>query len=141
LVANDSNGQLDVFWSDLQTGVIRLVSVNQTGTGSAERGASSALGISEDGRYVLFLSASTDLTATNNTSGEGAFVRDMLKGVTSLVNVNREGTDSLPLSNSEVRARALISADGRFVTFHSSSDDLVSHDKNGITDVFVRPTP
>ena len=29
-------------------------------------------------------------------------------------------------------------ADGRFVAFHSASDNLVPHDTNGADDVFVR---
>jgi hypothetical protein len=53
-------------------------------------------------------------------------------GVTTRVSVASDGTEGNGGSIS-----AAISADGRFVAFHSFADNLVAGDTNGFTDVFV----
>ena len=61
------------------------------------------------------------------------FVHDRQTGITELVSVSSNGVEanagSGPLS---------ISADGRFVAFGSSGDNLVPEDTNGASDLFVR---
>ena len=72
---------------------------------------------------------------TNDTNGTlDVFVRDLQAGRTTLVSVNRTGTDSGNGGASE----SAISADGRFVVFQSRASDLVANDTNGTSDVFVR---
>jgi dipeptidyl aminopeptidase/acylaminoacyl peptidase len=44
----------------------------------------------------------------------------------------------LPSSNTAMSGGPSISADGRFVAFHSDKNDLVEDDTNATTDVFVR---
>jgi Tol biopolymer transport system component len=133
LVATDTNGTRDVFVRDLQSGVTILVSVNKDGTGSGN-GSSNFPNISADGRYVAFTSRADDLVATDTNGASDIFVRDLQSGTTTLVSFNKDGTNS-GNGNSWTSA---ISADGRFVAFQSTADDLVATDTNGTWDVFVR---
>ncbi len=96
LVAGDTNGVADIFRKDLQTGVVELVSATATGeigngiSGLANRhagvGASkwSLPSISENGRYVGFVSAAQNLpgAAPGIVSG---YVKDMRTGEISNV--------------------------------------------------------
>ena len=116
---------------------ISLVSINGEGTGSGNA-SSYAPSMSDDGRFVVFLSAATDLV-TGFVDGNGMgdtdiFVRDLAAGTTSLVSINDTGTASGDAASSG----AVMSADGRFIAFYSGADDLVANDTNGVSDVFVR---
>ncbi|MEJ2406990.1 MAG: calcium-binding protein [Candidatus Thiodiazotropha sp.] len=134
LVDTDTNGDWDVFVWDSQGGTTNLVSVNKEGTGSGN-GSSYPSSVSADGRFVAFGSYASDLVDTDTNGVEDVFVRDLQNGVTTLVSVNRQGTDS---GNGSWSFNPLISADGRFVAFGSNADDLVATDTNGWEDVFVR---
>ena len=83
---------------------------------------------------MAFSSDASDLVATDTNGATDVFVRDLQKGATTLVSVNRFGTDSVNGASG-----GSISADGRFVAFNSSANDLVANDTNGLTDVFARP--
>jgi len=125
----------NVFMRDVQGGNTKLISINRAGTGSGN-GSSGGASISADGRFVTFSSSSSDLV-DNDTNGKGGdvFLRDTQTNTTSLISINRAGTGSGNGSSSG----ASISADGRFVTFSSSSSDLVDNDTNGNgQDVFIR---
>ena len=62
LVANDRNGNVDVFLRDLATGVTTLVSQNLAGTGSAN-GRSDGVVLGADGTVAAFVSTASDLTS------------------------------------------------------------------------------
>lgn len=138
LVANDTNGEQDVFARDLTTNTTRLVSVNRNGTASGN-GPSRAAAISANGRFVVFLSRASDLVRTSDTREfEDVFVRDLVANTTTLVSVNLAGTASGNNESGEPPREPGISASGRFVVFTSLADDLVTNDGNGQRDVFVR---
>jgi hypothetical protein len=135
LAANDTNGKLDAFVRDLETGVTFLASVNAAGTASGN-GATFFPYISADGSVVGFRSTSSDLVA-NDTNGAATdvFVRNLQTGVTTLVSVNSAATGS---GNGQSSA-ATISADGRMIAFVSTASNLVVNDTNGtVSDLFVR---
>ena len=92
-----------------------LVSLNQSG------GAATAWSprLSADGRYVLFISAGTDIVPGASTSLGRVYVRDMLLGVTECCSVDTDGV--LANGPSEI---ATMSADARWVTFASSATNL-----------------
>ena len=136
LVATDTNRTWDIFVRDLVEGTTTLVSVNREGT-DAGNYDSSYSEISADGRFVSFASEADDLVATDTNGERDVFVRDLVKGTTTLVSVNRAGTDSC----SDGAFGPEISADGRRVAFMSSGSDLVAADTNGVSDVFVYKTP
>jgi Tol biopolymer transport system component len=139
LVANDNNEAIDVFIRDLQTGTTRLISVNQSGTGSGIGGGEwSRLSFSADGRFLAFSSGAGDLVANDTNFTEDVFVRDLQTGKTTLMSVNLLGKDSGDYNSNE----AVLSADGRFVLFSSRATDLVPTDSalpNNNPNVFVRP--
>jgi Tol biopolymer transport system component len=120
LVPNDTNKSTDVFRRDLRTGRTALVSVGLDGKpGLASCGRepiSWSPSISANGRYVAFTSCSSDLIAGDTYPGEDVFVRDMVKGVTTLVSVSATGVQSPIGGQSGFQA---ISGNGRYVAFTS----------------------
>jgi len=132
LVANDTNGTSDIFVYDIQTGIPVRVSVNETGI-EANNG-SAYQSISADGRYVAFVSAATNLVPNDINGMSDIFLHDMQTGATTLVSVNSSGIQADNNSSSVTS----MSADGRYVSFISSADNLVSNDTNGLEDIFVR---
>ncbi|MET0622771.1 MAG: Calx-beta domain-containing protein [Pyrinomonadaceae bacterium] len=140
IVANDNNGTDDVYVRDLQTGAVTLVSVNRFGTATGNRGSVSPR-ISADGRFVVFTSAASDLTATPISPSAifavQVYVRDLVQQKTTLVSVNAAGTHT----GNHNSISPVISPDGRFVAFVSVATDLVAlSDPNGTTDVYLRDT-
>jgi hypothetical protein len=141
LVPNDNNGLPDLFIHNLSTRTTTLVSVNQAGTGSGNGLTLSSVdpAITPDGRFVVFYSAASDLVANDSNNVPDLFVRDVVNGKTTLVSINRAGNAAgagSPFTPS-------ISADGRFIAFQSTANDLVANDpqRAGATDemdIFVR---
>jgi hypothetical protein len=128
----------DVYVRDLRLGITTLVSRNLAGTarGNGTSGFNDHLGISADGRFVVFSSSSTDLVAQvdNNNNSTDVFVRDLQTRTTTLVSINRDGTGT----GSSGAGGAVITPDGRFVAFMSQSRDLISMDTGFGRQVFVR---
>ncbi|HVS11340.1 MAG TPA: hypothetical protein VMS76_15830, partial [Planctomycetota bacterium] len=91
--------------------------------------------ISADGRFVAFSSWADNFAAGDTNGVPDVFVRDTLAGTTVCVSVNSAGIVGNDMSNYPT-----ISADGRFVAFHSLATDLVPGDTNGTVDVFVHDT-
>jgi Tol biopolymer transport system component len=141
LTPNDTNNAADVFVRDRQTGRTILVDVNAAGTGPADGGAGSPT-ITPDGRYVAFVSSSSNLVTDAGTlGGENVYVRDLQSGVTTLVSRNLAGTGG-GNGASGLFDPLGVSADGRYVVFTSLATNLVAAvDDNNQTDVFVRDLP
>lgn len=133
LVNNDSNGYLDIFVHDRQTGQTSRVSVASDGTQG--NNPSSRPAISADGRYILFESGASNLVSGDTNGVTDVFIHDRQTGQTSRVSVASDGTQGN--GNSWSYSSAL-SGDGRFVVFSSTASNLVSNDSNGNWDVFVR---
>jgi len=85
--------------------------------------------ISDDGRFVAFTSAATNLTPHG---AAGSFVRDRRLGTTALVTVSSAG-----VAGNAGGTSVSMSADGRLVVYNSNSTNLVPNDTNGVPDVFV----
>jgi Tol biopolymer transport system component len=109
-------------------------------TGAAN-GPSTPLAISSDGRYVVFSSSASNLTADPLPGGcEPArgcnaeiFIRDLQAGTTELVSRSVDGqAANLP------SGAAAVSDDGRYVAFVSFATNLVVADTNAAADVFLR---
>ena len=134
LVAGDTNGASDVFVHDRQTGATTRVSV---ATGAVQAiGGSFLPAISNDGRFVAFHSAATNLVTGDTNGGTDVFVHDRQTGETTRVSVATGGGQSTGSGQPPAFAPAL-SAEGRFVAFESTSTNLVAGDTNGVSDVFV----
>lgn len=131
LVAGDTNGSFDAFVTDTITGKTTRLSTSSTGVEG--NGDSYSNGASADGRYFLFGSHSTNLISGDTNGEYDTFVKDALTGTTIGLNFSSNGT----AGNGRSVPRG-ISADGRFVTFESTSSNLVADDTNGVQDVFRR---
>jgi hypothetical protein len=88
LVANDTNGIPDVFVWTQTNGVTERVSVSTAG--EQANGASYDVGMSADGRYVVFTSVATNLVANDTNGVTDVFVRDRGTNQTILVSVDNK---------------------------------------------------
>jgi hypothetical protein len=141
LVPQDDNGWSDVFVHDMNNGTTIRVSVDNVG---AEGNGYSSFGrISGDGRVVAFQSDATNLIRNDTDGGRDIFVHDVQAGNTEMVSVASNGSQAtFPPSddqfiNQEVWHPAL-SADGQFVAWDSTANNVVPGDTHGAADVFVR---
>jgi hypothetical protein len=135
VATSDTNNADDIFVRDRQTNATTLISVNSSGTATGSKG-SSAPAISNNGRFVAFLSLATDLvTTTDNNNTADIFVRDLQTDTTRLVSANSSGS----ATGNGTFSNPIISADGRFVAFSSNASDLVATpDNNNADDIFIR---
>ncbi len=131
LVAGDANGLDDVFVHDQNTRQTGRVSVDSAGVESD--GASTECCLSADGRYVAFESAATNLVTGDTNAAMDVFVYDRQSALTTRVSLASGGAQG-----SGASAFPSLSADGRFVAFHSLAADLVAGDLNAAADVFIR---
>ena len=131
----DTNGaEEDIFRHDRQTG--ETIRVSDTTDGQQGSASSSHSGISGDGRYVNFGTASA-LVPNDGNGFQDVYVHDTFTGITALVSVDTSGNQGNEDSWGN-ESDANITPDGRFVVFISDASDLVPSDSNGIRDVFVR---
>lgn len=132
LVNGDTNNGADVFVHDRQTGQTSRVSVASSGTQG--NGDSFSPSISADGRYVAFSSIADNLVSNDINEVQDIFVHDRQTGQTSRISVASDGTQG----NDDSEQPAIsFSVDGRYVTFHSYANNLVSGDTNDAVDIFV----
>lgn len=130
LVPNDSNGMLDVFVHDQQTGQTTRVSVGANG--AQGNGPSFGGKISDDGRFVAYTSSATSLVSGDTNGYQDVFVHDRQTGETSLVSLAHAGAPSDGDSS-----WTDISADGRYVVFESDANNLDPGDTDTQTDIFL----
>jgi hypothetical protein len=122
-----------VFLWDAQSGSNTLVSVNLAN--GVTHGAESDLpAISTNGQYVTFVSSDTNLTTNILTGAYHLYRRDMLAGVTQLVDTDTNGSGAGVLPDTA----PVISADGSLVTYQSDSGSITANDRNHDFDLFVR---
>jgi Ca2+-binding RTX toxin-like protein len=130
LVPGDTNNVSDVFLKDLQTGMITLASTSSDG--KQANSYSSSAQVSDDGRYVVFTSKANNLVSGDTNGEQDIFCKDMLTGV-----ITRLSTAAAGQQGSSASDAPQMSPDGRYVTFMSNADNLVSGDGNGIADIFL----
>lgn len=133
LVADDTNGAMDIFVHDRQTNTTERVSVSSAGV-QGNSGSRNPR-ISADGRYVAFSSGATNLVAGDTNGEEDVFIHDRNTGATERISVSSAGQEA---ESGSWNYYATISADGRYVAFRSTAANLVTDDTNGMADIFVR---
>ncbi|MFN8428018.1 MAG: hypothetical protein U0X87_17395, partial [Anaerolineales bacterium] len=131
LIANDTNAATDIFVKDRQTGEVTRVSVDSSGAQANEGSGGAA--ISNDGRYVAFISDASNLVANDTNGVTDVFLRDRQLGTTTRISVSTSGESANAFSDYPLS----ISSDGRFVAFNSDASNLVPNDTNNSTDIFV----
>jgi Tol biopolymer transport system component len=118
LVAQDTNGQADVFVRDRQTGATERISVSSAGLQA--NGRSGFVSISGDGQYVAFDSDASNLVPGDTNGHLDVFVYDRRTRTTERVSVSSHGAQGHSAS-----AHPSLSADGRYVAFSSYASNLV----------------
>src|SRR5262249_39087102 len=137
LVARDTNRSSDVFVRNRALATTVRISLTSGGTQARHTlDGSGAPVISENGRFVAFQSAASNLVARDTNRTTDVFVRDRRTRTTQRVSVGSTGRQARRSTlGSELPA---ISADGRFIAFVSDAWNLVGRDSNRAADVFVR---
>jgi TolB protein len=136
----DSDAALgvDVFVRDLKANTTTLASRQSAGEGGVGGDEFSNFpSISADGRYVAFVSDADNLSTADVEEVVDVFVRDLQSNTTTLVS-RKSGSDGAGAS--DVSSFPAISADGRYVAFQSSADNLSTVDDDDVRDVYVRDT-
>ncbi|MFQ5509003.1 MAG: hypothetical protein ACE5FN_06670 [Leptospirillia bacterium] len=136
LVAGDTNGTSDVFVFDRELGRMERVSVNDDGIEGNSYSYHQVTGresaISDDGRFVVFMSNATNLVPNDTNGFNDVFVRDRELGVTRRVNLSHTGAQVYAWTQ-----LPSISGNGRYVVFDSRATDIVPDDTNDSQDVFI----
>jgi Tol biopolymer transport system component len=135
-VPGDNNGVADIVAYDVARRVFTLVSANRA-DGGPGNGASTFPWISQNGRFVAFLSRATNLTADDTHGKQQVFVRDLWLGKTTLVSWNLAGDGG---GNADAPS-AVLSPSGRHVAYTSFATDIVPGDFNGHADIFLAELP
>lgn len=126
----DTNQSGDIIVRDTLLNTNTLVSVSTAG---GVGGGSMDASISADGRFVAFLSSSSDLVEGDTNYYNDIFVRDLQLNTTTRVSVKSDGTQATGGASEYPE----ISANGRFVTFSSFATNLVDGDTLGYEDIFI----
>lgn len=143
LVTGDSNGFADIFVRRLATGTTTRVSVTQANGQAAGTSASGAAGsfvprLSEDGRFVAFVSHATNLVNGDTNGFPDVFLRDTVAATTLRLGVDGRGA-GIATGTGWWGSTLFValSSDGSTLAFPSSSSALLDGDANGACDVFV----
>lgn len=134
LVPGDTNGVTDVFVRDRSRH--RTVRVSVSSNGKQANGVSSLYSfpnISADGTVVSFTSNASNLVRNDTNGTADQFVHLLRNGRTELASAASDGTHG----DGWAGGNSALSADGRYVIFASSSDNLVPGDTNNHEDLFV----
>lgn len=129
LVLDDSNGHVDVFVLDRDTGVTNRVSESSGGVAGNARSDGSAV---SDTGLVVFSSDANNLVDGDTNGMYDVFLHDVATGETTLVSAAPGGAAADQWSSFPS-----ISGDGTTVVFTSAAENLVAGDGNGKTDVFA----
>ncbi|MCA9772053.1 MAG: hypothetical protein KC466_06565, partial [Myxococcales bacterium] len=141
LVGGDGNGQRDIFAHDRDPDGNGIFDEGNGVTTLLSRGPFGVLGndasyrpaISDDGRYVAFITAATNLDGSDADDRADVYVKDRQTGALALVSVSsaeQKGTLDCEF--------AQIAGGGRYVVFQTSASNAVANDTNGNPDAFVR---
>ncbi len=137
LVADDTNGAADVFIRDLRTGRTTRVDVDSHGRQTNRGSGSWDPALSAHGRYVAFTSSASNLVAHDTNNLADVFVRDLRTGRTTRVSVSSRGRQAAGDRSRNGSNAPSISANGRYVAFHSAASNLIRGDTNRLFDIFV----
>ncbi len=139
LVSDDSNqakdspteSAPDIFVRDRQTGKTKRISVASDGTQANERSDNPA--ISDDGRWIAFVSWADNLVPADTNRAPDIFVHDRETGLTERVSISSKGEQSDGWSYAPA-----ISQNGNIIAFVSQAKNLVANAMPQFCSVFIR---
>lgn len=133
LVQGDTNSSGDVFLKDTSTGQTIRISTDSAGRQGIKRSGYPAM--SAGGRYVAFSSLASNLAPADTNGTWDVLVKDISNGRTTTASSNSSGQ-----AGNDWSYWSSISADGRYVAYHSNASNLVAADFNAAVDVFIKDT-
>jgi len=136
IVANDNNGQADVFLKQFGTATGTIL-ITATSDGTQANDQSFAPAISDDGQWVAFITEADNLTTDNYTDAHVAQVLlyDRQSQEHTLVSLNEHGTPLTSAGTSSITSIA-VSNTGRYLTY-VFSDAQANGDDNVIAGVIT----
>lgn len=130
---------IGVFKAHLFAQVSDVSRVNLGSVGESANQDSALGGMSADGRYLVFASKATNLTAASPGGFSQVYLRDTELNTTIMVSLSNSGVpgdgDS-GVGSGDLLGMA-ISSNGRFVAFTSKATNLDGGDGNSIQDIYV----
>ncbi len=126
--SSPANNQYDIFVYDRELKKTKRVSINNSGQLSNNH--SGQVSISDDGQVIAFASLANNLSLTDENSFIDVFVKDIPNN--NIVRITPKLGESNGLNFSPK-----VSGNGRFVSFYSSSTNLISNDANNKDDLFL----
>jgi len=131
LVAGDTNGVADVFFTDRIRHTTERIS--RSTSGQQLNGASGLPFVSSDGRYVVYHTFASNASTIPGYAISAVLLYDRYRGVTELSSQNAHGAPAnLGASN------ASVSDDGRYVAFSSQASNFVPGNEGTWGQVYVR---
>ena len=121
-VVGDSNGVADIFRRRRRQPET-TVRVSVSSSGAQSNGVSSEPAVSAPGRHIVYTSRATNLVPNDFNFVADVFLRDRTLETTTRVSIATGGGEA-----NDDSGWPSISADGRFVVFHSTADNLVPGD-------------
>ncbi|MEV7598157.1 hypothetical protein AB0O91_12345 [Kitasatospora sp. NPDC089797] len=108
--------------------------VSEGPKGEQLNGYSTALGLSDDGRYALFSSTATDLLPRGGTpNNTEVYLRDLRNGHVERISTAADGAQLNAMT-----FQASISGDGRYVAFSTGATNVLPGGSGHRSDVYVR---
>lgn len=133
LVVDDKNNKSDVFLRNLYSGEVERISLSSDdmeADGDSRETSWMGSTVSTDGRYVIFISAASNLIPGEANAG-GVYVRDRVNKETKRIFQSINSGKSFDIESLS------ITGDGSLVVFSSLAKGLVASDENNLMDVFV----
>jgi Tol biopolymer transport system component len=134
ITEDDSDEFADVFAWDRDSGGVTLVSRPQGGGQANGESGSFGVGLSGDGRWVVFGSAASNLLEGDANGSADVFRLDREEGALSIASVDINGRAAGAPSYSPDA-----NEDGTVVAFTSLANNITLGDRNKQPDVFLRP--
>lgn len=100
----------------------RTERVTLSSTGQQLRKGADGPSLSDDGRYLAFVSGDPDVVPGDTNGVNDVFVRDLRRGTVERVSVASDGSQAEGTTHQTYQAR--ISGDGRYVAFTSTAKNL-----------------
>jgi hypothetical protein len=136
LVSEDPSSLDDVYVYDLNSDTVELISRKSASAGGAKGNSySNRPSISEDGRYVAFISLSTNLDSADTDGGYDVYVYDRVDDTVELV--SRQSAVNGGAKSNSASYDPVISGDGRYVSFYSTATNLDSADTDALSDIYI----
>jgi hypothetical protein len=137
LVAGDTNGVADVFLRDRKLKTTERVSINSAGQQGTKSSPATwnipdQMDVSDDGRYVAFSTTAPQFGVTSDVN-TNVVVRDRQTSTTESVNVS---SDEVPGNRGALQFS--MSADGRYVAFHTYSFNFGPDNNQNTSDIYLR---